>query len=290
MITRGRWKSPLRMGLTLSGNSCVDHGAGVACRNCSATFAGCTFTWNGGEYCDGGGLWCMGSSVIVTSCTFSSNGENWVEGSGIYVRDCALEIQNTIIAFGLGGKAIHCFGDSVPRLSCCDVYWNEGGDWVGCIEDQHGISGNISANPLFCNPDSGDFSISEYSPCAPGYSGCGLIGADSVGCSITNVHDADVQFPEVLCLSPAVPNPFNPITEIQYGIPPSDRMSLVTMNVYDTLGRRVRTLVDGDHGPGTYRAVWDAKDHRGIPVASGVYFYRISWNGKSETKRMVLLK
>jgi flagellar hook assembly protein FlgD len=62
------------------------------------------------------------------------------------------------------------------------------------------------------------------------------------------------------------------------------------MNVYDSVGRRVCTLLEADLGPGTYRAVWDGKDHNGNAVASGVYFYRIVWGEKSETNRMILLK
>ena len=62
------------------------------------------------------------------------------------------------------------------------------------------------------------------------------------------------------------------------------------MHVYDATGRQVTTLVNVDQGPGTYRVVWDGRDHKGVEVASGVYFYRIVWNGRSETRRMVLLK
>ena len=50
------------------------------------------------------------------------------------------------------------------------------------------------------------------------------------------------------------------------------------------------TLVDADRAPGTYRVTWDGRDDGGSQVASGVYFYRITWNGMSETRRMVLLK
>ncbi|MFH1573601.1 MAG: FlgD immunoglobulin-like domain containing protein, partial [Acidobacteriota bacterium] len=96
--------------------------------------------------------------------------------------------------------------------------------------------------------------------------------------------------PAVFFLGPAIPNPFNPVTEISYGIPASAGPSRVEMNVYDAQGRRVTALVDTDQAPGEYRVVWDGRDHNGTPVASGVYFYRVKWNGKSETRRMVLLK
>jgi hypothetical protein len=95
--------------------------------------------------------------------------------------------------------------------------------------------------------------------------------------------------PRGFYLESAVPNPFNPITEIRYGVPalPPSR---VKMEVYDATGRMVTTLVDADQGAGTYTVVWDGRDHNGSDVASGVYFYRLVWQGKAETRRMVLLK
>ena len=102
--------------------------------------------------------------------------------------------------------------------------------------------------------------------------------------------DAASLIPQRLDLGPAVPNPFNPITKISYGIPAGIAPARVTLAVYNALGQRVATLVSKERGPGRYSAIWDGKDHMGSPAASGVYFYRITWNGKSETKRMVLLK
>jgi len=64
----------------------------------------------------------------------------------------------------------------------------------------------------------------------------------------------------------------------------------VILSVYTATGREVTTLVDQVQGPGEYRVVWDGRDQKGAEVASGVYFYRLTWNGSSETRRMVLLK
>ncbi len=108
--------------------------------------------------------------------------------------------------------------------------------------------------------------------------------------AILNATGVTGPIPSHYFLAQNVPNPFNPITEITYGIPAGHAPSRVEMSVYDPLGRKVRTLVDADHGPGTYSAVWDGRDHNGVTVASGIYFYRLTWNGNTETKRMVLLK
>jgi hypothetical protein len=63
----------------------------------------------------------------------------------------------------------------------------------------------------------------------------------------------------------------------------------VTLIIYDCLGRRVRVIVDEVQGPGIYHVAWSGTDRDGAPVASGVYFYRLTWNGKSKARKMVLL-
>jgi hypothetical protein len=92
-------------------------------------------------------------------------------------------IDNTIIAYCPSGEAIRC---AAATLTCCDVYGNAGGDYVGCIADQLGINGNFSACPSFCDAGGGDFTLCDESPCLPGNhpdgSDCGLIGAWGEGC------------------------------------------------------------------------------------------------------------
>ena len=114
--------------------------------------------------------------------------------------------------------------------------------------------------------------------------------AEEESFQLTGVEEDTGRLPAVFFLGPAIPNPFNPITEISYGIPTGSVPSRLVINVYDAAGRRVTTLVDADQGPGTYRVVWDGKDHRGFEAGSGVYFYRLAWNGKVQTRRMILMK
>jgi parallel beta-helix repeat protein len=86
------------------------------------------------------------------------------------------------------------------------------------------------------------------------------------------------------------PNPFNPTTTIEYAIPASAASVPVNVSVYDVTGRLVRTLVDRTESAGFHSVVWDGRDARGAPVASGVYFYRIVAGGFHADRKMVLLK
>ena len=148
---------------------------------------------------------------------------------------------------------------------------------------------NFAADPAFCDTANGDFHLNLYSPCVDTL-GCGLVGAYGAGCTASGVAGDIQPISSVLHLEPARPNPVASLTEIGYAIPGGPSSSRVIISVYDARGRRVRTLVDEDHGPGLYQTAWDSKDARGMEVASGVYFYRISWNAKAETRRMVLLR
>ncbi len=83
------------------------------------------------------------------------------------------------------------------------------------------------------------------------------------------------------------PNPFNPVTKINYDIATE---SFVTFTIFDILGREVITLVNQQHVPGYYSIDWDARGMFGTNVPAGVYFYQIRSEGFIKTRKMILLK
>ena len=83
------------------------------------------------------------------------------------------------------------------------------------------------------------------------------------------------------------PNPFNPETNISFSLP---RQSNVTLEVFSLLGQRVATLHQGSLSSGYHAIGWDGADDNGSPVATGVYFYRLSTEEFVQTKKMLLLK
>jgi hypothetical protein len=84
-----------------------------------------------------------------------------------------------------------------------------------------------------------------------------------------------------------VPNPFNPATVIAFTLPAADH---VTLSVYDSNGRLVKTLVDGVREFGTHEVEWKGLDRAGNSVGSGVYFYRLVTGNFRESRKMLLLK
>ena len=94
--------------------------------------------------------------------------------------------------------------------------------------------------------------------------------------------------PTAFALTAPYPNPFNPLTTIEFHVP---RTSRIGVRIYDVAGRLVRTLIDDTCKPGIYTRIWDGRNSHGHPVSGGVYFCRLTFDGGSEeiTRKLVLL-
>jgi Zn-dependent M28 family amino/carboxypeptidase len=101
-----------------------------------------------------------------------------------------------------------------------------------------------------------------------------LDGQDTTG--------TDFLVPRYFTLHQNYPNPFNPTTTITFNVAHATR---VVLRVFDIMGRAVETLVDGYHEPGTYTVMWNAQQ-----VSAGVYFCHMATEGRTLTRRMVLVK
>ena len=98
-----------------------------------------------------------------------------------------------------------------------------------------------------------------------------------------NAEQEEFQFiPYAYDLKSAYPNPFNPVTSIQFNIPIESDVDLM---VYDMQGRMIDKLVSGWYQPGEYTVEWDAEGH-----SSGVYLVKMSTLGFNKTMKVVLLK
>ena len=88
-------------------------------------------------------------------------------------------------------------------------------------------------------------------------------------------------------LSQNCPNPFNSTTTIECSLP---RRSHVVIDVYDLLGRRIKSVFDGESEAGKHTFFWNGTDHSGRTVGTGVYFYRIKAGDYIDSKKMLFLK
>ncbi len=98
--------------------------------------------------------------------------------------------------------------------------------------------------------------------------------------------------PQTLVLGQNYPNPFNQRTIIEFGVPQPQvgGLSRVELLVFDLLGRKLRTLFQGELVAGHYQTEWDGRDEAGRVVASGNYIYVLRVNGRFVSKRMLLTR
>jgi len=113
-------------------------------------------------------------------------------------------------------------------------------------------------------------------------------------CTVTNVSGMENKMggsPRSFCLEPNYPNPFNPRTTLFYSLPEA---SSVRFELYDMLGRKIRTLAEGARNPGRHVVEWDGSDDLGRPAGTGAYFCRLSMvsGGRSQTliRKILLIK
>jgi hypothetical protein len=100
--------------------------------------------------------------------------------------------------------------------------------------------------------------------------------------SVTGINFDPGKLPVSFELAQNYPNPFNPSTTIKFAMPEDGTINLT---VYDILGSEVKTLVDGYHKAGSYSIYFS-----GDELASGIYYYKLSTDTFTDTKKMVLIK
>ncbi|OVE79304.1 hypothetical protein BVY01_02880 [bacterium I07] len=111
------------------------------------------------------------------------------------------------------------------------------------------------------------------------------LGTYSISITITTVDETEPDFPINRLLIDNYPNPFNPATVIQYNLP---KHSSVEIDIYDVLGRKVKTLFNTQQSSGLHSIIWDATNDQGEGVAAGVYICQIKTNNKMKSRKMLL--
>jgi len=139
---------------------------------------------------------------------------------------------------------------------------------------------NVNFTPLANQAYSADLIITSDDPFAP----LTTITVTGQGMPVSNT---DPVSPAVTVLTGNHPNPFNPTTTISFSLKEKAPM---TLEIYNILGQKVKTLVSDVMDKGTHNVVWNGKDNSGRNVASGVYFYRMKSGSYTSTKKMIMMK
>lgn len=179
------------------------------------------------------------------------------------------------------GKVVEYRGESNVRRNKAqinlpfDLAWNGLTDVPVKLEvlSDNTVIGQFDV--LFDAPDRSRISSSQM--------GSEEIAEDVERIAITQDND----IPKDFSLRQNFPNPFNPTTIIQFGLPVS---SHVMLKVFDLLGREVKTLVDGERGAGFHQVRWDGMDVLNKATPAGVYLYRLVAGRYVQTQKMILVR
>lgn len=273
-------------------------GAGIYCHNSDAKILNNLILNNSASGTDGGrggGVCCEYSSPDLINNTIYGN-QALSSGGAIFSNSSNPNIINCILWGNSApqGSEIYHDGAPVPQVNYSDIY----AGWSG--------QGNINANPEFRDRNHGDFHLmsTEYgypydSPCidvgAPyirdalldSLWGLGTISSDmgAYGGGDFELSSTDDEVPEKpgkIALVRNFPNPFNSQTVISFYLSePGD----VSIEIFDILGRSIKSLHDSYLEAGNHNIIWDGDGHSG-----GVYLYSVKGASFRITKKMLLLK
>jgi hypothetical protein len=109
--------------------------------------------------------------------------------------------------------------------------------------------------------------------------------SDEIVASTTDVSLVSEEIPTTYALESNFPNPFNPITYINYQIPENGH---VLLTIYNILGEKVQTIIDQYQSAGYYKASWNARNDAGENLSSGLYIYELKVNNYKNSQKMIL--
>jgi len=301
-------------------NFASDHGGGLYCSISNVSIIGSQFLGNTG-YC-GGGISNFASAIEIINTTLCYNSNTEIDECGAGIC-CLGSGSNVNIKNSISWDNLPC-EISIENIIMIISYSNiQGGESEIAINGNGVViwqDGNIDEDPLFAIAGE-DPSLLEGSPCIdagdpdtlslnlPPYDIIGnqrIWDGDGNGTAIIDMGayeygalPYDIE-ENVVVITPGVhlyqnyPNPFNPAgagrspeTTISYQLSESSSVSLL---IYNIKGQLVKTLVNDVIPAGEHSIIWDGKNQKNQPVASGIYLYRLKTDNLTRTRKMTLMK
>ncbi len=171
-----------------------------------------------------------------------------------------------------------------------DVDGNITGYGITDNDGSYSITG-LSQGAFDVFTDAVGFSASGSASTGTTYNADGTTTAGSASLSVTPETPSAVKSQPIQATSYSLeqnyPNPFNPTTQIAFNTANSEH---VNISVFNILGQKVATIMDGNLSSGSHIVMWDGRNLHGQVLPSGVYFYRLSTPNFTAVKKMILLK
>ena len=241
----------------------------------------------------------QGGTINIANSIISGNSSPYLFLTSRGDEPTYVNISHSLIQGGTDPSILHFAG---PEPYGVEFIWGE-----GIIDEIPQFLGGDEYDPLY-------YQLTELSPCVdtgtPDTTGLFLppwdllqnhrvwdgdgdgIAIIDMGCyefdAEPYVGTTQYQIPNTQYQLTNYPNPFNPETKIVFNLPEEGNVKL---EIYNIKGQKVKILLDCYMSPGRSEMIWNGRDDNGKAVSSGVYFYKLNVNGKTEkTKKMLLLK
>jgi hypothetical protein len=249
-------------------------------------------TNNGTTWKADSGLTPIGTYGVVSANAFAVSGMNTFAGAtcGVFLSTndgkSWTRVDSGLVPFNnadISANALAVYGTNIFAVisgAANGVFLstNNGTSW---IDESSGLTKTITSIAV-CDTDLFiGVSYDELNQYNQPIEVCGILRR-SLSEMITAVRENEINAPMQFSLSQNYPNPFNPTTVVSYQLPAN---GLVTLKVYDVLGRPVKTLVDERQNAGSHSVIFN-----GSSLPSGVYFYRLEAASYHDTKKLLLLK
>ncbi len=235
-------------------------------------------------YAKGGAFAFYESTGTLDHITIANNYAE-IEGGALFLQESEVTITNSIIWGNHPQQIVFSeFGDQ----SIVNIHNSILDGYVTGVETYNngtvnfGLFDVFDTDPLFCEPDSGNYYIAENSPCVGLGDDGNTIGFYGVGCGEIVAIDEELNTPETFKLFAPYPNPFNPTTTIRFSVASTQSSQIY---IYDITGRLVATIIDEHMNPGEHEINWHADN-----LSSGMYFVRLQSGDLVQTQKLILLK
>ena len=291
--------NPSLKNVTICGNSANYFGSGIFCQeNSSPSLENVTVFDNSAD-CGGGIYCCYNSNPSMTNVTISDNSANYIGGGGISCRYSSNPSLVNSILWNNFPQEIYFWEDCDPN-SITIAYSDVQGGEAGIVTNNNGtvnwLDGNIDADPLFADPQNGDFHLtwtnfpipdSTMSPCIDTGDPNSPLDPDSTRADMGAYYfnqNVSVDDPQDIsdCSIWNYPNPIKNSTTILYSL---KKNSHVMINIYNIKGQLISTLIDATKPKGEHFVIFDAE-----ALSSGVYFYKMQTEDRSEIRKMIVIK
>ncbi|MFO7896649.1 MAG: right-handed parallel beta-helix repeat-containing protein [Candidatus Cloacimonadales bacterium] len=273
----------------------------------------------------GGGLWLLAGETAIVRTSISDNSAN--SGAGIFIDESDIYLENNTFSnnMAITGGSISFFRNSSVSIKNCILrssgtnelynYYYETGNIlsINYSNIQNGEQGivmgdgnnliefasNIDLDPLFVDPENGDYHLSADSPCIDAGDPDSPLDPDGTTADLgafyfdQSVGLEDSELEQLSYQISNYPNPFHPSssgrsgsTTIAFSL---SHRAAVDISIYNVKGQKVQTIAHDQFAAGKHSAIWNGVDKNNKQVSSGIYYYKLSVDGKDVAAQKCLL-